>query len=193
MRLTNPTGAGGEAAREYVRQLLDLLGDRDPLEVMEETVPWLRETVEEMDDRTLREPEEPGRWSVMDVVRHLADSELVYRYRMRMIVAQPGSDIPAYDQDAWAEGLDYRGDDPREALDELEVLRAADLRWLRGLSQEERARHGNHAERGRESVEEIVRLLAAHDLVHRRQVDRIRRAVERGGGEGDGRRPGGAR
>lgn len=182
-RLSNPTGASPGAAAAYVRVLLELLGDRDPLEVMEELPSALRTAVEDMEPEELREPEGPGRWSVLDVVRHLADSELVYRYRMRMIVAQPGSAIPAYDQDAWASGLAYREDDLEETLTELEALRRADLRWIRGLDEEELERYGEHAERGRESVRDIVRLLAAHDLVHRRQIERVRTAVRAGAGE----------
>lgn len=183
MRLNNPTGATRDVQRAYVRELLEILGDRDPMDVLSELVPRLRATLEDVDEETLRTPESPGKWSVMEVVRHLADSELVYRYRMRMIVAQPGCEIPAYDQDAWAEGLAYRSEAPTPVLHELDVLREADLRWLRGLTEEQLDRYGVHAERGRESVAQIVRLLAAHDLVHRRQIDRILAAVERTRGE----------
>lgn len=173
-RLSNPAGDAAEDADAYVARLLELLGDRDPLEVQGELVPWLRAEVAGLPDELLRRPERPGKWSIMEVVRHLADSELVYRYRMRMCVAQPESAIAAYDQDRWAEGLRYAEESLEGALRELEALREANLAWLRGLSDEELDRGGFHAERGRESVRDIVALLAAHDLVHRRQILRIR-------------------
>lgn len=174
---SNPAASASSDGADYTRRLLSLLGDRDPLEVQRELVPWLRAAVEGLDDATLRRPEAPGKWSVLAVVRHLADSELVYRYRMRLIVAQPGVAVPAYDQDAWATGLRYDEDSVEDALAELEALRGADLAWLAGLDDEELERSGVHAERGPESVRHIVRLLAAHDLVHRRQIERIKAAV----------------
>lgn len=164
-------------AEAYVRGILERLGGRDPMSVLAELVPWLRDRLAGVPDAALRRPEAPGKWSLIEVVRHLADSELVYRYRMRMIVAQPEGPIPAYDQDRWAEGLSYRSENLEETLRELSVLRDADLAWLGRLTEEELDRWGVHGERGRESVRGITRLLAGHDLVHRAQVERILEAV----------------
>lgn len=174
---SNPAADAAAGATDYVRRLLMLLGDRDPLAVQRELVPWLRAAVDGLDERALRRPEGPGKWSILEVIRHLADSELVYRYRMRLIVAQPGAEVPAYDQDAWARRLRYDEDSVEGALEELAVLRDADLAWIAGLDDEELERSGVHAERGTESVRRIVRLLAAHDLVHRRQIERIKDAL----------------
>lgn len=171
---SNPSSAAATAADAYVARLLGLLGDRDPLEVQEELVPALREAVEGLSPEDLQRREAPDKWSVLEVVRHLADTELVYRYRMRMSVAQPGSPIPAYDQDLWARELGYDGEGLEETLQELAALRTANLAWLRCLTEEELERAGIHEERGPESVRRIVELLAAHDLVHRRQIERIK-------------------
>lgn len=166
-----------ETPAEYVRRVLEALGDRDPLEVQAVLVDRLRDAVAGMSDEQLREREAPGRWSALEVIRHLADTEMVYSYRMRMSVAQPGSAMPAYDQDRWATELRYNEDDPERALRELEALRSANLAWLATLSDEELDRAGVHEERGRESVRRSIELLAAHDLVHREQVERIKSAV----------------
>ncbi len=174
---SNPASSATESAEEYVGRLLGLLGDRDPLEVQGELVPRLRELVQGMSDSALRQREAPGKWSVLEVVHHLADTELVYRYRMRMTVAQPGSPIPAYDQDRWAAELGYNRGDLEGALQEIEAWRSANLEWIRGLSDEELDRAGIHEERGPESVRRITQLLAAHDLVHRSQIERIKAAV----------------
>lgn len=177
MDVSNRLEDAAEGAPEYARRLLAQLGERDPFAVQAQLLPALRAAVEGLDAEALRTPETEGTWSVLDVVRHLADTELVYRYRMRMNVAQPGSDIAGYDQDRWAEGLRYRDEDLEATLAELEALRSANLAWLAGLTDEERGCFGRHAERGPESVDMIVRLLAAHDLVHLRQIERIKAAV----------------
>ncbi len=177
MVLSNPHERAREGAAEYVRRVLELLGDRKPLEVLAELVPAIRGEIGGLPPQVLREPEAPGKWSILQVVRHLADSELVYRYRMRLIVAQPGTRIPGYDQDAWCARLRYDQDDIEAALGELEVLRKADLDWLRGLSEGELDLAGHHDERGRETVRHIVELLAGHDLFHRAQIERIKWAL----------------
>jgi hypothetical protein len=59
-------------------------------------------------------------------------------------------------------------------MDQIRALRRSNLRLLRSLSPEELRRSGVHAERGEESVEHLLRLYAGHDLVHRRQLERIR-------------------
>jgi uncharacterized damage-inducible protein DinB len=173
---TNSASTASEDAERYIARLLELLGDRDPFEIQRELVQRLRDLVEGLDDSTLRQPEAPGKWSILEVVGHLADTELVYRYRMRMSVAQPGSAIPDYDQDRWATALRYNEAGLEDALREIEALRSANLAWLEGLSDEEMDRAGVHEERGEESVRRIVKLLAAHDLVHGNQIRRIKSA-----------------
>lgn len=180
MSFSNPAGRAREAAAGYVRALLDVLGDRDPFAVQAELLPALASLLDGLDDATLRKPEKPGKWSIIEVVQHLADSEVVYAWRHRMMLSAPEPEIQGFDQDAWARELRYRDADLDEALDQLRVLRRANLRLLRSLDDARLRRFGRHAERGEESVDRTMRLTAAHDLVHRAQIARIRRAVTSG-------------
>ena len=169
---TNSSRSAKGAAAAYTTAVLELLGDADPLAVMEELPAVLDALIADVPEETLRTPEEPGKWSVVQVLWHLADSEVIYRYRLRRAVAEE-DEIVGYDQDAWADRLRYADAPPGEALAIIRALRPATMRWLRGLSPEEQARTGVHNERGPESVEHMVRLLAGHDLVHRNQIRRI--------------------
>lgn len=173
-RLANPDVDPGI----FTAGILELLGDQDPLPILEALVPWLRDELETLDDDLLRQRPAPERWSVADVILHLTDHELVYRYRLRRMVAEPGYPLSAYDGNQWSVALRYADASVPHALDELEALRKANLAWLRTLDREERFRWGIHEERGEESVERVVRILAAHDLAHRGQIERIREAVE---------------
>jgi hypothetical protein len=177
---SNPAGAAREAAQAYTRALLDLLGDREPLAVQDELPRALERAVAGLSETLLRTPEKPGKWSVIDVVQHLADSEMVYGYRIRLILASDRPAIEGYDQDAWAGALRYRDAPLNDALDQIRVARGANLRLMRGLAPEQWERYGMHSERGPESVRHIASLLAAHDLVHRRQIQRIRAAIGAG-------------
>jgi hypothetical protein len=174
---TNPAGESGTAADAYVAALLELLGDRDPLEVLAELPQVLPELTAALDDAALRRPEKPGKWSVMEVVQHLSDTELVHGYRLRMILAHPEPEIQAYDQELWASELHYNQAGLAEALEVVRVLRGANLRLVRAQDGARLDRFGWHAERGKESVRRLTRMIAGHDLVHRRQIRRIRQAI----------------
>ncbi len=174
---SNPAGAAHEAATQYVQALMDLLGNRDPLKVQDELYDAIVSEVTGLEEAALRRPEKPGKWSIMQVVQHLADSELVSGYRIRMILTHPNPPIQGYDQDAWANELRYNGVSLRDALEQLRVLRALNLKLVRSLSKEQLAREGLHSERGTESVWKITQMIAGHDLLHRNQIQRIKRTI----------------
>jgi len=170
---SNPAGNAAAAASSYVRALLDLLGPRDPLTVMAELIPWLERRVQGIAEPVLRHPEGPGKWSVVQVIQHLADSDLVAAYRIKMILSQDRPSIPGYDQDQWASEGRYAEVPLALALDQLRAMRAANLHLWARLTPQQLERVGIHAERGPESAGYLLRLMGAHDLVHRRQIDRI--------------------
>ena len=108
------------------------------------------------------------------MVQHLADSELVWGYRLRMVLAQDRPPITGYDQDLWAQRLDYAHADVGQAIADFQTLRTANLRLIDRATAADLQRVGVHAERGEESVEHMIRLYAGHDLLHLRQLERIR-------------------
>jgi hypothetical protein len=165
---TDPTG--------YVRSLLDLLGDRDPVAVLAATPGELRRALGSASDDELRRPEAPGKWSLVEVAAHLADAEVVFSWRLRHSLADESPTLTGYDQNAWAGRFAYADADREECLTRFEVLRSANLRLLRDATPADWERVCVHSERGEESVRHLTKLYAAHDLVHLRQIERIRRA-----------------
>jgi hypothetical protein len=174
---SNPAANASEAASGYVRALLDLLGESNPIEVLSELPRWIEQRVQGVSETTLRRPEKPGKWSAIEVIQHLADSDLVMGFRTRMVLTQQSPSMQGYDQDQWAGEFRYRDVSLRQALAQLEGLRAANLHLWDRLTPIQLARVGLHRERGPESVHQMIRLAAGHDLVHRRQIDRILAAV----------------
>lgn len=163
-----------EESEAYVRALLELLGERTPRDVLSRTPQALRDVIRGMSEEALSEPEAEGKWSIRHVLRHLCDSEIVWSYRIRLVLGQDRPRLTGYDQDAWADRLWYADADVAETVEEFEVLRRGNLRLLGRASPEDLRRVGVHEERGEESVEHMIRLYAAHDLLHLRQIERIR-------------------
>jgi uncharacterized damage-inducible protein DinB len=171
---TNKQSRSVEQAHEYTVAILGLLGDRDPRAVLKATPEALRRAVAGLSDAELRAPEAPDKWSIAQVVRHVADSEIVWGWRLRLVVAQDRPPITGYDQDAWADRLHYESAPVDDALAEFAALRRTHLRLVTSLAAADLARVGVHAERGEESVAHMINLYAGHDLLHLAQIDRIR-------------------
>jgi len=175
---SNPASGAAEQAGAYVNAVLELLGDRDPMDVLRDAPSSLPRAIEGLSPQQLRTREAPGKWSINEILQHLADSEMVGSWRMRLIVAQDRPPLTGYDQDLWAERLHYAEEDPYEAIERFAVLRRATLRLLERATPDDLERVGVHAERGEESLGLLRKLYAGHDLLHLRQIARVRAVIE---------------
>jgi len=174
---TNPANHAADDAAAYVAAVLGLVGDRQPLDILRDTPAALRVAIVGLSRDKLRQPERDGKWSIVQVLQHLADSDIVWAWRMRLILAQDRPTLTGYDQDLWATRLRYEDSDPDEALELFDVVRRANLRLLIRATPADLARVGVHVERGEESLGHLHRLYAGHDLLHLRQIERIRKAI----------------
>jgi hypothetical protein len=174
---SNTSKDAPELRSQYAGAVLGLVADRDPLDILRETPGAVARAVASLTPEKLRTPEMPGKWSVAQVLRHLADTDVVWGWRMRMILAQDRPPITGFDQDAWAERLDYANADPNESLEVFAILRRDNLRLIERATPDDLRRVGVHAERGEESAGYLVRLYAGHDLMHLNQIDRIKSAA----------------
>jgi hypothetical protein len=173
---SNPASSTPSDIATYVVGLLGLLADNDPVHVLRQTPATLERFLETVPAQILTTPEAPGKWAIRDVVQHLADSELVGGFRLRMVLAHDRPPLAGYDQDLWANRLRYREVDVRDAMEQFTVLRRANLRLWQELGPTDLVRVGLHGERGEESLEHMRRLYAGHDILHLRQLERIRKS-----------------
>ena len=163
--VADPTG--------YRTLVLSFLGDDDPADVQAETPGVLRSLAADAGD-LLRAPPAEGEWSVLQLIGHILHAELVSGFRYRAIVAEDEPRLAPYDQDIWIERLPPGDADLVEQLRLFDALRAANLSMWARSTEAERARVGQHEERGPESFELSFRLIAGHDRLH---VDQARRTL----------------
>ncbi|HEX7287770.1 MAG TPA: DinB family protein [Candidatus Angelobacter sp.] len=159
---------------EYAQRLRGYVGSKDPLQSMQETSTTLTALVEGAPQEIVSTRPGPGKWSVSEIVAHLADAELVSGFRFRFIVgADDGVTVPAYDQDRWAQAANYRAIPLEASLKSFLALREMNLRFLKSLSEQSWNKFGMHSERGRERLRDLVQLVAGHDLNHLGQIRKI--------------------
>jgi hypothetical protein len=162
-----------ETAQQYVQRILGHAEGHDPLRVQATTPNKLDRLTKGVPSSKLRKRPAPDKWSVVEILAHLGDAEIVVAWRIRSILGAPGTPLQAYDQNAWVAAGHYAKRDPRECLEQFRAVRKGNLALLKSLTPEQWKNHGMHAERGQETIEHIVRLMAGHDLNHLQQVERI--------------------
>jgi len=174
---SNTSKDAPDVRAQYAQAVLGLVADRNPIDILRETPGAAARAVAALTPQQVKTPEAHGKWSIASVLRHLADTDVVWGWRMRLILAQDRPPITGFDQDQWAERLDYANADPNESLETFAVLRRDNLRLIERATAEDLQRVGVHAERGEESAGYLVRLYAGHDLAHLAQIERIARSI----------------
>jgi DinB superfamily len=162
-----------ETAQQYTQRILANARGQDPIKVQSATTKKLDRLIKGVPAAKLRKRPAPDKWSVAEILAHLADVEIVIGWRMRSILGAPGTAVQAYDQNAWVTTGHYDKRDPRKSIELHGVVRRANLALLKSLSPDQWEHYGQHAERGQESIEHIVRMVAGHDVNHLRQIERI--------------------
>jgi hypothetical protein len=174
-----------ETQAQYKARILRHAGGREPLSLLAAAPATLAALLAAVPPALCARRPAPGKWSIQEIVAHLADDELVGAYRIRLVLAAPGTAIQAFDQDRWAETGRYAATDLGRTLALFRALREANLVLWHRLSPAEWECAGVHAERGVESIRDIATYYAGHDLNHFAQIEAILAAggTGRTGGE----------
>jgi hypothetical protein len=162
-----------ETAQQYIQRILGNLEGQEPLKVQAGTAKRIEKLLKSVPSAKLRKRPAPDKWSIAEIVTHLADTEIVGGFRMRMILGAPGTPIAAFDQDTWVTTGHYDKRDARKSLEHFRTIREANLALLKTLTPEQWKHHGIHSERGLETIEHIARMFAGHDINHTKQIERI--------------------
>jgi hypothetical protein len=162
-----------ETADQYQQRFAGYVAGKDPIAMQREAAGLLARLIERVPEEKLRLRPAPQKWSVVEILAHLAEDELVSSWRYRQMIEHRGVTLMGFDQDKWAALGDYQSWNAREALEMFRLLREANLRLLDGLTPEQWECEGNHTERGRVTVRDLARHMAAHDINHILQIERL--------------------
>jgi hypothetical protein len=162
-----------ETVEQYRKRMYDFAQGRDPLKLQAAAPARLAKLLKGVSPAKARKRPAPDKWSISEIVAHIADTELVGGYRIRAVLGQPGTPIIGFDQDVWVKALHYDKRNVNNSLAQYRALREANLALLKSLTPEQWKHAGMHNERGEESVETIVRMFSGHDINHFEQIERI--------------------
>ncbi|HEY3972511.1 MAG TPA: DinB family protein [Candidatus Sulfotelmatobacter sp.] len=162
-----------ETAQQYTQRILSNVDGREALTVQQATPARLKKLIRGLSAKQLKWKPEPGKWSIAEILAHLADAEIAGSWRMRLIVGASGTEVHPFDQDAWAAAFQYAKRDARNSVEVFRVLRENNLAMLKALRPEDWDKFGMHLERGKETIAHMTRMFAGHDTNHVRQIEGI--------------------
>lgn len=162
-----------ETVEQYRNRMYGYVEGQSPLKLQAAAPAKLAKLLKGVSPAVARKRPAPDKWSIAEIVAHIADTELVGGYRIRAILGQPGTQIIGFDQDAWVTALHYDKRDLKKSYEQYRALREANLALLKSLTPEQWKHAGMHSERGPESVETVARMFAGHDLNHFSQIEKI--------------------
>ncbi len=162
-----------ETTQQYIQRTLGYVGGKDALKIQGATAAKLKKFTRGLSKKQLTWQAEAGKWSIAEILAHLADVEIVASWRMRSVVGTNGTPIQPFDQDVWASAFKYAKQDPKRSLEVFRVLRENNLAMLKALPREAWENYGMHQERGKETIAHLTRMFAGHDTNHLLQIERI--------------------
>src|SRR5512140_3025815 len=166
--------ADEQTARPIPPRYAEALGEDDAIEVMATSPDVIRKIIAGLSDAQLAKKPAEGKWSIKEIIGHLADGEVILGSRFRMIGAHDKPPIAGYDQEAFVANLGVANAKALDLLDDFAMARAVNLGLLERLPEEGWKRVGLHAERGEESIAKLVLMYAGHDRNHIQQIETIR-------------------
>lgn len=167
-----------ETAQQYIGRILGHVEGQDALKVQKATAGKLKKLTRGLSPKQLRWQPEPGKWSIAQILAHLADVEVVASWRMRSIIGSNGITIQPFDQDVWASIFRYANADAKRSIETFRTLRENNLAMLQSVPQETWENYGMHLERGKESIAHLTRMFAGHDTNHVVQIETIVTALK---------------
>jgi uncharacterized damage-inducible protein DinB len=154
-----------------VNPYASFLDTQDPRQVIASTPLRLRESLDSLGESRADQPPAPGKWSVREILCHLADCEIVFAFRLRQTLAEPHHVIQPFDQDLWARN--YAAYDAPAALAVFTAVRDFNTRLIDSLPPDAFSRPVSHPERGAMTFQAIVETMGGHDLNHLAQIEKI--------------------
>jgi len=158
---------------DYLARIREQAQGKDPLATQAQSPALLAELVNDIPVDRLTTRSAPGKWSVAEILAHLAEDEIATAWRYRQMVEHSGSPLPGFDQDLWANLGNYAARNPHDSLALYRLLREANLQFLCSLAVEQWEHFGIHAERGRITVRELAAHMVGHDANHIAQIKAI--------------------
>ena len=144
-----------ETPQQYTERMLSYQRGKNPVNILASTPVRLARLLRRVPRKKLFARPGGDRWSIAEILAHLADAEMVTGFRLRLVLGSSGITVQAFDQDVWAGFSQYNKQDPALSLNAFQAVRRRNVALLKSIPKGLWDNFGMHTERGKETVTRI--------------------------------------
>ncbi len=159
-----------ETPQQYTERILSYVQGKETLKLLASTPKQLSSLLKGVPKTKLTKRSVMDKWSIAEILGHIADTEIVCSFRIRLILGSNGTPIQGFDQDVWAQYSNYSKQDPAVSLEAYRINRKRNIQLLKSLPHKMWDNYGMHSERGKETITRVTEMLAGHDINHLNQI-----------------------
>ena len=159
---------GRPAPSEYVpyfARYVDLVPGGDVLDLLRRQVDETAAVVGKLSERDGDFRYAEGKWSIKEVVGHIADTERIFVYRALCFARREAAGLPGFDENEYVRHADFPSRSLKELLSEFRTVRAATLSFFSSCGEEALMRRGT-ANRREYTVRAVAYIIAGHERHH---------------------------
>ncbi len=149
----------------YFGRYIALVPEGDVLDVLRRQVDDTAALVGKLSDRDADFRYADGKWSIKEVIGHVADTERIMAYRALCFARGETASLPGFDENAYVAHAKFGGRTLDDLVAELRMVRAATVPLFAGLDTEELLRRGTANNRAY-SVRSVAYIVAGHERHH---------------------------
>ena len=165
--------AGMSEEQTIARPYVHLLEGRDPAEVLRATPARLNKVLNGMSPEQIEHKPAPTKWSLREILCHMADCEIAWAWRLRLIYGSDNPTLQPFEQDAWAKAYEGSGYTVETARASWNAARRWNLALIDSLTEEQKQRPATHPELGKIHLWTVAEIAAGHDVHHLTQLERV--------------------
>lgn len=136
----------------------------------------LNDSVKGLDDDQLNTPYGRGKWTILQLVHHLADSHMNAFVRMKLIITEDNPTLKTYEQDDWARTHEARHYPLASSLNIIQGLHERWCNLLESLPENAWKRSAIHPESGNITLEQLLKIYAEHGELHVKRILELRKS-----------------
>jgi len=159
-----------ETPQQYTERILSYQRGKEPMKILAATPARIAALIAKSTPARMKSTPAPGKWCTSEILAHLADAELVFAFRLRLVLGSNGVTIQAFNQDVWAKSFLYGKQNWKQSFETFRTVRKANIALLRRIPPEQWEFFGMHQERGKETVTRMTEMYAGHDINHTMQI-----------------------
>ncbi len=138
----------------------------------------LREAIEGLTEEEIRYKPAPDKWSIHQILIHVTDSEISATSRLKKVLAEDKPMLISFDQEAWANNLNYDLLDREQHLLLFKLLRSSMQPILEHLTSEQSLRQGIYVDQERFTFKQLLEFRVEHVCNHLDQIERVKKAFQ---------------